>query len=197
MTAEQFFELPEPTGNFTYEPHFGELVKVGRPKKRRFDLQGLIRDIVLQKLGRARWVIDIEMPYGLSADYDVRAADVGVVRRKAWDAIPDEGYLIGSPELVVQVKSRSNRDQRMEADAVMHFTHGASAVLLIKPERREVVVVTAASRTMYGSGETIDLPVPLSISVSTDEICPLIRPNWVVVGSGSGGCLSPRPVLRC
>jgi hypothetical protein len=58
----------------------------------------------------------------------------------------------------------------MEADAVMHITHGASAVLLITPERREVVLVTAASRTMYGSEETIDLPVPLSISVSTDEI---------------------------
>ena len=58
----------------------------------------------------------------------------------------------------------------MEANAVVHITHGASAVLLIKPERREVVVVTAASRTAYRSGETIDLPAPLSISVSTDEL---------------------------
>ncbi len=170
MTCEQFFELPEPTGNFSYELHFGELVKVGRPKKRHYDLQRLIRDILLQKLNRARWVIDIEMPYGLSPDYDVRAADVGVARRKAWDAVPDDGYLIGSPELVVQVKSRSNRDRRMEADAVTHITHGASAVLLIKPERDQVVLVTAASRTVYGSGETIDLPAPLSISVSTDEM---------------------------
>jgi Uma2 family endonuclease len=170
MTSEQFFELPDPQGNFTYELHFGELVKVGRPKKRHYDLQVLIRDILLQRLGRALWVIDIEMPYGLSADYDVRAADIGVIRRKAWDAIPDDGYLIGSPDLMVQVKSRSNRDRRMEADAVVHITHGASAVLLIKPERREVVLVTAASRTVYGSGETIDLPAPLSISVSTDEI---------------------------
>jgi Uma2 family endonuclease len=154
MTCEQFFKLPDPKGDFTYELHFGEVVKVERPRKREYDLQGLIRDILLQKLGRARWVIDIEMPYGLSADYDVRAADIGVVRRKAWDAIPDDGYLIGSPELVVQVKSRSNRDRRMEADAVVHITHGASAVLLVKPERREVVLVTAASRTVYGNGET-------------------------------------------
>jgi Uma2 family endonuclease len=170
MTSEQFFELPDPTGNFTYELHFGELFKVGRPKKRHFDLQSLIRDILLRKLRSARWRIEIELPYGLSADYDVRAADIGVVRRKVWDAIPDDGYLIGSPELVVQVKSRSNRDRRMEADAVVHITHGASAVLLIKPERREVVLVTAASRTVYGSGEMIVLPAPLSISVSTDEM---------------------------
>ena len=50
------------------------------------------------------------MPYALSADYDVRAADIGVVRRKAWDATPDDGYLIDSPDLMLQVKSRSNRD---------------------------------------------------------------------------------------
>ena len=33
MTTEQFFELPEPVGDFTYELHFGELVQVGRAKK--------------------------------------------------------------------------------------------------------------------------------------------------------------------
>jgi hypothetical protein len=134
------------------------------------DLQRLIRDILLQKLNRNRWVTDIEMPYGLSADYDVRAADIGVARRKIWDAIPDDGYLIGSPELVVQVKSRSNRDRRMEADAIAHITHGASSVLLIKPERREIVLVTATSRPVFGPGETIELPAPLSISLPVDAI---------------------------
>jgi Uma2 family endonuclease len=175
MTSEQFFELPEPAGDFTYELHFGELVKVGRPKKRHYDLQGLIRDILLQKLNRTQWKVDIEMPYGLSADYDVRAADIGVARRKAWDAIPDDGYLIGSPDLVVQVKSRSNRDRRMEADAIAHITHGASAVLLIKPEREEAILITATSRTLYGPGEQIELPAPLAIALSTDEIFPGTR----------------------
>jgi Uma2 family endonuclease len=170
MTAEQFFRLPEPTGNFTYELHFGELVKVGRPKKRHYDLQRRIREILLAKLKPARWVIDIEMPYGLSADYDVRAADIGATRRKVWDAVPEDAYLIGSPDLVVQVKSRSNRDRRMEADAVTHITHGAAAVLIVKPERREIVLVTAAARTVHGPGDRIGLPAPLSISQSADEL---------------------------
>jgi len=39
MTAEQFFELPEPVGDFTWELHFGELIQVGRPKKKHFNLQ--------------------------------------------------------------------------------------------------------------------------------------------------------------
>lgn len=170
MTAEQFFELPEPIGDFTYELHFGELVKVGRPKKKHFDIQSKIRDIFVRAFGQSQWRIDIEMPYGLTVGYDVRAADVGVALREDWDRIPEDGYLIGSPYLVVQVKSRSNRDSKMEQDAIAHITHGASAVWLVKPERREIVVVTASSRTIYGPGEQIKLPAPLSASVPVSEI---------------------------
>jgi hypothetical protein len=74
MTAEQFFELPEPVGDFTWELHFGELIQVGRPKKKHFNLQMLIRDILARELGREQWLIEIEMPYGLTAGYDVRAS---------------------------------------------------------------------------------------------------------------------------
>ena len=145
---------------------------MGRPKKKHFDLQTTIRDIFIRALGRDQWRIEIEMPYGLTADYDVRAADVGVASRKAWDEIPEDGYLIGSPYLVVQVKSPSNRDRKMEEDAIVHITHGASAVWLVKPERRESVVVTASSRTVYAQGEQIDLPVPLSGAISLSAILP-------------------------
>jgi Uma2 family endonuclease len=172
MTAEQFFALPEPAGAFIYELHFGELVKVGRPKKKHFDLQSLVRDLLERVLGTKRWRIEIEMPYGLAAGYDVRAADVGVALRKTWDAVPEDGYLIGSPHLVVHIKSRSNRDRRMEEDAISHITHGASAVWLVKPERREIVVVTGSSRTVYGAGERIEMAGPFSTAIAVDEIFP-------------------------
>ena len=170
MTVEQFFELPDPIGNFTYELHFGELVKVGRANIGHYDLQELIRDILIRNLDQVLWKVGIEMPYGLTPGYDARAADVGVALRKNWDAVPKQNFLIGSPELVVHVKSRSNRDRKMEADAVTHITHGAAAVLLVKEERREIVMVTAASRTVYSPGDSIELPAPLSISLSVDEI---------------------------
>jgi len=172
MTAEQFFALPEPTGDFTYELHFGELVEVGRAKKNHFDLQRLIRDILAKALDAKKWLIEIEMPYGLTPGYDVRAADVGVCARNTWDAVPGEGYLIGSPALVVQVKSRSNRDRKMEEDAVVHITHGASAVWLVKPARREIIVVTASSRTVYGQGQQMGLPHPFSMVIAVDEVFP-------------------------
>jgi len=174
MTVEEFFELPEPVGEFTYELHFGELVKVGRAKKRHIDLQELIREILARSLDQKLWRIRIEMPYGLTPGYDARAADIGVASRERWDAIPDDGYLIGSPDLVVQVKSRSNRDRKLDEDAIVHITHGASAVLLVKPERREIVMVTASSRTVYGRGERIELPAPLSTAIAVDDIFPAL-----------------------
>jgi Uma2 family endonuclease len=165
MTVDQFFELPQPEGPYTWELHFGELIKVGKPKKRHYFLQIRIRDFLLQKLGRRRWVIDLEMPYGLALGYDSRAADVGVALRKRWDAVSDDAYLIGSPDIVIQVKSRSNRDRKMEKEAVLHITHGASAVWLVRPERREIVVVTASSRQVYGPGQAIPLSSSASLEV--------------------------------
>jgi len=166
MTVEQCLELPEPQGPYRWELHFGELVKVGRPKKRHYSLQRLIRDLLTSRLSRRRWLIDIEMPYGLAAGYDVRAADVGVCLRKAWDSVPEDGYLIGSPYIVIQVKSRSNRDRKMEEDAVLHITHGASDVWLVKPVQREVIVTTATSRQVYRPGQSIPLPGSASLDVA-------------------------------
>ena len=63
MTAEQFFALPEPVGNFTRELHFGEVVEVELPRKGLYDLQSRIRDLLVKTLGRKRWLAEIEMPY--------------------------------------------------------------------------------------------------------------------------------------
>ena len=58
----------------------------------------------------------------------------------------------------------------MEQDAIAHITHGASAVWLVKPEQREIVVLTAASRKVYNPGDQIALPAPLSGTVELGEV---------------------------
>ena len=97
MTIEEYDKLPDPAGGFKYELHFGELVKVGQPKKGHNSLQHLIFDVLSRKLSPELWEVRIEMPYGLTQTYDARATDVGVVSREVWDAIPDDAFLIGSP----------------------------------------------------------------------------------------------------
>ena len=83
-------------------------------------------------------MIDIEVPYGLTAGYDARAADVAVKSRESWDAVPADGMLVGSPELVIQIKSPSNRDVQMEHEAIDHITHGAVAVCWCAPSSRRL-----------------------------------------------------------
>ena len=157
MTAREYFALPEPTGGFLWELHFGELVRKDLPTKRAWNLKQLIRDLLAKKLGRS-WVVGMELPYGLTLGNDVRAADVGVVPRKIWEAHPDADCLIGSPDIVVQLAE--------EQDVLLHIIHGASAVWLVKPERREVVAVTASSRQVCTAVQTIPLPGSASIGVS-------------------------------
>jgi Uma2 family endonuclease len=166
MTVEQYFELPDPDGPYIWELHFGEPVKVGRPKRAHYNMQMLLLDLLTRKLSIRKWLVGVEMPYGLTPGYDYRGADVGVVLRKRWDADPEADAMIGSPDIVIQVKSRSNRDRKMEEDALLHITHGASAVWLVKLERREVIVITAASRQVYALGQSIPLPGSASVDVS-------------------------------
>jgi len=98
------------------------------------------------------------LPYGLTAGNDFRAADVGAVPLTRWNANQAADVTVGAPDVVVQV----NR----ESDVELHVTHGASAVWLVKPEQREVVVITATSRQVYRPGEAIPLPGSASLDVS-------------------------------
>jgi Uma2 family endonuclease len=166
MTVEQYLELPDPPGPFLWELHFGELVKVGKPKRSHYNLQMLLLDLLRELLPAREWVVGVEMPYGLAPGYDSRAADVGVASRTRWEADPEADYMIGSPYLVIQVKSRSNRDRKDEENAILHITHGANAVWLVKPECREVVVITSMSRTVYTAAESLPLPNGKSLPVS-------------------------------
>lgn len=163
MTTEQFFAEPEPAANFQYELHFGVVVKVGLPPKWRFDRQRAIADLLAGLLAPSGWLVGMKMPYGLTADYDARAAEVGVCSRARWDTVSGEDFLIGSPDLVVQID--------LERDAIAHLTHGATAVWIVKPEQQEVVVVTAQERKAYRHGEELDVlgqaRIPTDVIFST------------------------------
>ena len=158
MTAREYFELPEPTGGFIWELHFGELVRKALPTRYIYNLKQRIAQRIRRKLSTGDWLVDIEMPYGLSPDNDVRGADVGVVLLNAWNSYPDADCFIGSPAIVVQIE--------IEEEAPLHLTHGAQAVWLVKPERHEIIVITASSRQSYGHGQTIPLPGKASLEVN-------------------------------
>jgi hypothetical protein len=157
MTAQEYFELEDPTGGFFWELHFGELVRKEFPNTSVYMLKLRIRDLLEGQLGQGTWLIGNDMPYGLVADIDVRGADIGVCQRESWDRESGDVY-IGSPAIVIQIG--------IEEDVSDHIRHGASAVWLVKPERQEVIVITASARQVYVPGQAIPLPGTVTLAVN-------------------------------
>jgi hypothetical protein len=172
MTVEQFEALPKPKGDFTYELHFGRLVKVGKVKMDRFWLQCRLRDLLKQVLDAKTWVAEIEIPYNLFEGFDDRAADVGVVARDLLErAVAKAGTLKRSPGLVIFIKWRSNRDTQIEQDALECLTHGAEAAWYIKTKPKFVIFVyTLAGRTAYHLGQEIPLPASMGGHIRADDL---------------------------
>ena len=170
MTVEEFDALPQPRGNFTYELHFGRLVKVGRAKKAHYLLQWFVWELLHEAVDSKKWFSGIEMAYNLVEGFDARAADVAVVSRERYDKVPGDGYLTVSPELVVFVKSRSNRDTQIEKDAIECLTHGAEAAWYVKYNPDVVYVYTATGKKEYRPGQSIPLPPSMSGRIKVRDI---------------------------
>ena len=117
-----------------------------------------------------KWLSSMELAYNLVEGYDARAADVAVVSQDKYELVPGEGYLTVSPELVVFVKSRSNRDTQIERDAVECLTHGAEAVWYVKYNPQVVYVYTAAGKKEFRPGQSIALPASMGGRVKVRDI---------------------------
>src|SRR5919198_3700188 len=106
VTVEEFLRLPEPKSGH-YELHRGEVVLVTAPKKGHQKLQERIR-VLFSGIMQGRKVVRVEMAFQPAREYEVWEADVGVISKERDDATPDDEYLQGAPDLVVEVLSPSN-----------------------------------------------------------------------------------------
>src|SRR5690349_5407222 len=106
MTVEEFSRLPE-REDVIQELHWGTVVTLTRPKMRHTRLQYQLVAL-LTPYAYNKGVVVAEMAFRALPEYDVRGADVAFVSRERWDGTPDNDYLRGSPELVIEVLSPSN-----------------------------------------------------------------------------------------
>ena len=64
---------------------------------------------------------------------------MAAIRTERWEkAIHNDAYPEGSPELVIEVRSPSNR--QLGRKASLYLEHGAEAVWIVYPKRRTVVI---------------------------------------------------------
>ena len=81
------------------------------------------------------------VPFCALTEYEVRAADVAFVSQSRWDWTAEDDYLRGSPELIVEVLSRSaNTTGRNAREGGVVSGDGMSGIWVVDPGRRGVSI---------------------------------------------------------
>ncbi len=159
MTVDEFRQLPEPTGEYSYELHYGELVQVTRPKFKYFHLQLRLLSL-LEPIVGDRGVVSIEFAFRALPESDFRIADVAYVSRERYLATSSEDNLHGAPELVIEVLSPSNTIREMYDKEQLCLERGSLEFWVVDPDRQQVRVATVTGpTTTYRTGQTIPLPL--------------------------------------
>jgi Uma2 family endonuclease len=158
MTVAEYEQIPEESGGF-YELHHGELVKVGYPKAKHAKCQRRLRQLLEQVAG-GTGIVETEVAFRPLPEYEVWAADVAFVSKERWAQIDPEGYLRGSPELVIEVLSPSNTFEEMLDKETTCFEGGCQQFWMLDQKRRQVKVSTPDGVTRaYHEGQEIPLPL--------------------------------------
>lgn len=158
LTVEEFERIPDPPGG-RYELHHGEAVFVTYPVHKHKELQRRLRKLLEPAAEPAGFIVDTEFPYRPFPENELWGADVACVSAARYDAI--EKWLVGSPELVIEVKSPSNTKAEM-LDKAMTTLAGEGAVefWIVDPATR-TVTVHSAHEGMHVYGEDFAVPAPL------------------------------------
>jgi Uma2 family endonuclease len=167
MTFEEFAELPDPQG-FRYELHHGELVEVPPPKYPHARVQWQIRRR-FEKAAGPNGIVHDEVPYRALAEGEYRQADVAYMPMERWDRIQD--YLLGAPDLVVEVLSPSNSASEVRETRKLCLANGSKEFWVVDPKQREVEVSTPDGHSViYGAGRLIPLFFAPGSTIAVDEI---------------------------
>jgi len=158
MTVEQYRELPQ-RGDIVQELQWGQVVTLTRPKMRHTKIQYRLVELLRSRVGE-KGIVASEVPFRALPQYELRGADVAFVSHERWTATDDDDNLQGSPELVIEVLSRSNTQSEMREKATLYLSTGAQEFWMVNPKRREITVMRREEGTMvYDIGRQIPLPL--------------------------------------
>jgi Uma2 family endonuclease len=167
MTVEEYYDLPE-RDDVIVELHWGSLVELSRPKYWHVKLQKHIARLLEARSG-PEWSVVVELPFRALPQYDIRAVDVGVVAKSREDAI-GEGDLFGSPEIVIEILSPSNRRKEIAAKMALFLSTGTQQFSVVDRSRRTVSVTGLDSKTLvYKMGDEVPFPL-LGASIKVSDI---------------------------
>ena len=148
--------MEDPPG-FRLELHHGEVVQVTRPKYQHGIIQTQIYWLLRTNLkGQGRAMI--EFAFRATPDYELRVADVGWVSKARDTRVKRDDYLLGSPDIVVEVLSPSNSIREMVKKRALCFDSGCQEFWLVDPVECMVEVIPRSGTSrLYHSGERIPM----------------------------------------
>jgi Uma2 family endonuclease len=165
MTVEEFEKIPNPPGGI-YELYHGELVPVTFPIHPYVRAQRQLRRLLEAAAGESG-VVHTEMPYHPLPEYECWGADVAYLMSARWDGI--DRYLMGAPELVVEVLSPSNTAAEINDKRKICLENGSREFWVVDTKLHQVEVSTSAGRAVvYKSGQ--EVPLFFGDCIAADEI---------------------------
>jgi Uma2 family endonuclease len=162
LTVDEYLRLPPREDEFDDELIEGEIVLSPSAKPLHAKVVHRIAKLIepLEELG---YQVAINFGCRLGA-HSLPGPDLAAIRTERWEAVGDE-YLIGSPELVVEVFSPSNRKALMTQKAALYLQYGAETVWVVYPMQRTVIVHEGETQKEARCGETVSFQgvvVPVS-----------------------------------
>jgi Uma2 family endonuclease len=152
MTVDEFLELPPREDGFTDELIEGEIVLSpnAKPSHSKVEVRLLKLLLPLQEAG-----FEIGIEFGcILGPRSLPGPDLGVIKAERWNSTGDN-YLVGAPELVIEVFSPSNRKALMAQKAALYLRYGAEAVWVVYPKDRTVLVYEGDTATEVRRGESL------------------------------------------
>jgi Uma2 family endonuclease len=161
LSVEEFLKLPDPPEGHI-ELHHGEVVVMPPPKRGHQRIQDRIM-MLLKQLTGGRGVVQMEMGFRPTPEHELWQADVACISVERDAATGDDEYLMGAPELVVEVLSPSNTmDEILERQEIC-LANGCVSFWTVDPKRQIVMVTTPDRRTMvFDRQSSLTLPEPLN-----------------------------------
>ena len=157
ITVEEYERIPDPPGG-RYELHHGELVFVTYPVHQHKALQRRLRKLLEPMAEPRGFIVDTEYPYRPLTENEVWGDDVACVKDER--DLAESKWLIGSPELVIEVKSPSNSKAELQNKAMTTLAGSGSAEFwIVDPKTRTVSVYTKGGMYVYAADSAV--PVPL------------------------------------
>jgi Uma2 family endonuclease len=138
ITVEEYLKLPDAKEGRT-ELHHGEVVVMPPPKNGHQDNQDRIQ-MCLKRLAGQKYVVRMEMAFRPTHEYELWVADVGCITSQRHKATPANEYIMGAPELVVEVLSPSNTMYKINDKMSICLNNGCVSFWVADPKRKRVSV---------------------------------------------------------